>query len=202
MEKSKAVIRRPATLRAVRKVREILREKAQEIYEEQRMMIKQAAASGKYEEALKAMQWLLDHAPAEDGERIFDPSVDKVVAQEKPAAQMPTIQIGNFQLGGLGGTVLIDQRLHALFFLVLRCVEPALHGAGDADAGIRHARAEDLDELVDVHLGAGFAQVFGVGGLDLGGVAHARILGPHLIQWSNGTNTGWTDVSACGIFRA
>jgi hypothetical protein len=51
-----------------------------------------------------------------------------------------------------------------------------IFGARVSDSSIRIPRAEDLDELVDVHLGTGLAQVLEVGGLDLGGVAHGAIL--------------------------
>jgi hypothetical protein len=55
---------------------------------------------------------------------------------------------------------------------VARLIEPALDGARNANAGVRHARAEDLDELVDVHLAARAPEVGEVGLLDLGGIAH------------------------------
>jgi len=89
----------PQSLGAVRKAREALRGKAQELLDEYRMMIKQAAASGKYEEALKAQQWLLDHVPAEDGERIFDTSVDKAAPVDS-GPRAPTFQLG-IMVGGL-----------------------------------------------------------------------------------------------------
>lgn len=85
---------------SVKKAREALRGQALQLLEEYKAMIKAAAASGKYEEALKAMQWLIDHVPAEDGERIFDTSVDKPAQAEGPKG--PVVQIAQFQLGGLG----------------------------------------------------------------------------------------------------
>ena len=55
-------------------------------------MIKQAAAAGEWEAALKAQQWLVDHLPAEEGERLFDASVDKpTLLDQKPTG--PLIQI-------------------------------------------------------------------------------------------------------------
>ena len=60
-------------------------------------MIKMAAASGKYEEALKAQQWLIDHAVDEDGARIVGPSVDKQGHEERNTG--PNIQIFGFQFG-------------------------------------------------------------------------------------------------------
>ena len=80
------------------------------------------------------------------------------------------------ELGDLRRAKLIDGFLDLPFAVVLRLIEPALDGAWNANARIADARAEDLDELVDVHLRAGLAEVFHVRGLDLGGVAHDRIL--------------------------
>jgi hypothetical protein len=85
---------------SVRKARQALQGQAQELLEEYKAAIKMAVASGKYEEALKAYQWLLDHVPGEDGERMFEPSVDKVTVVEGPRG--PTVQIVGIQLGGVG----------------------------------------------------------------------------------------------------
>lgn len=60
-------------------------------------MIKMAAASGKYEEALKAQQWLIDHSIDEDGGRIVGQSVDKQGHEEKNSG--PNIQIFGFKFG-------------------------------------------------------------------------------------------------------
>lgn len=83
---------------SVRKAREALRGKALEVLEKYLAAIDMATAAGKYEEALKAYQWLLDHVPAEDGERIFESSSDKV--QPVESQKGPLIQIG-FKLGGV-----------------------------------------------------------------------------------------------------
>ena len=83
---------------SVKKARQALQGHALELYQDFRTMIKQAAAAGKWEEALKAQQWLLDHVPGEDGERIFEASSDKPAQVE--AKQGPQINIG-FALGGL-----------------------------------------------------------------------------------------------------
>lgn len=106
---------KPTTLGAVRKAREALKGKAMELLDEYRMMIKQAAAAGKYEEALKAQQWLLDHVPAEEGERIFDQSTDKTAAPSGPSTPaMPLIQLnGQFNLGGLGPRALPEPVIEA-----------------------------------------------------------------------------------------
>ena len=86
---------------SVRKAREALRGQALELYQEFRTMIKQAAAAGKWEEALKAQQWLLDHTPGEDGERIFDSSSDKAQVVES-APRGPLVQLVGIRLGGVG----------------------------------------------------------------------------------------------------
>ena len=83
---------------AVRRAREALKEKADKILEEYLVAIKLAISSGKYEEGLKAYQWLLDHIPGENGERIFEASSDKPHPVESQKG--PLIQIG-FALGGI-----------------------------------------------------------------------------------------------------
>lgn len=83
---------------SVRKAREALKEQALEILADYQRLIAMAAAAGQYEAALKAQQWLVEHIPAEEGQRIFDISVDKVKESEAPRG--PMIQLG-FQLGGM-----------------------------------------------------------------------------------------------------
>lgn len=86
---------------SVKKAREALRAKAEEVLHKYMAAIDMAAASGKYEEALKAYQWLLDHVPAEDGARIFDGSSDKVqVVDTVPRG--PLVQFVGITLGGVG----------------------------------------------------------------------------------------------------
>ena len=87
----------PIGFRSVKKAREALKEKALEILQEFRDTIREARASGKYEEALKAQQWLIDHIPDEDGERLLESSVDKPKQVEQ--GRGPLVQIG-FKLGG------------------------------------------------------------------------------------------------------
>ena len=82
---------------AVRKARERLQADADEIYTEYRKAIQIAVAGGEYEPALKAYQHLLDHLPAEEGQRLLDPSVDKQQVTEGPRG--PLIQIGIIQGG-------------------------------------------------------------------------------------------------------
>ena len=83
---------------SVKRARAALRYKADVLLEKYLVAIDMATASGKYEEALKAYQWLLDHIPGEDGKRLLDPSVDKQTIVESNKG--PLIQIG-FQLGGV-----------------------------------------------------------------------------------------------------
>ena len=83
---------------SVKRARAALRYKADVLLEKYLVAIDMATASGKYEEALKAYQWLLDHIPGEDGKRLLDPSVDKQTIVE--GNKGPLIQIG-FQLGGV-----------------------------------------------------------------------------------------------------
>ena len=90
----------PKSLSSVRKAREVLKEQAHEILQEFRATIKEARASGKYEEALGAYKWLLEHTPGDDGERLLEMTVDKVKEKEdKPTG--PLIQLVGISLGGI-----------------------------------------------------------------------------------------------------
>lgn len=90
----------PKSLSSVRKAREALKEQAHEILQEFRATIKMAVASGKYEEALGAYKWLLEHVPGDDGERLLEMTVDKVKEKEdKPTG--PLIQLVGISLGGI-----------------------------------------------------------------------------------------------------
>ena len=84
---------------SVRKAREALKGKALELLEEYRLLIHQAAAAGEFEAALKAHQWLMDHIPADSGERVFDGSIDKV-KQIDDGPRGPVINIG-LKIGGI-----------------------------------------------------------------------------------------------------
>lgn len=82
----------------VKKVKQILKDHAEEIYQEHRQTIQLAVAAGQYEAAIKAQQYLLDHMPAdEDGETVLSPSVDKQKIDS--GHKGPVIQIG-LQIGG------------------------------------------------------------------------------------------------------
>jgi hypothetical protein len=86
---------------SVKKAREALKQRAHEILDGYLATIKQAAASGDYESAIKGYQHIMDHMPAEDGERLIDISVDKVPLDVKGNGG-PQVQIG-IAIGGLNG---------------------------------------------------------------------------------------------------
>jgi hypothetical protein len=86
----------------VKVARELLRQKAEEIFTEYMDVIQKAKDSGNYDAAAKHLQWLMEHMPAEeDGTRMVDSSVDKrtEVIDSKPSG--PAIQIG-IKVGGIG----------------------------------------------------------------------------------------------------
>jgi hypothetical protein len=83
----------------VRKVREALREKAEELLAMYLEVVMEARAAGEHQVALESIKWLMDHIPEEDGERVFDPSVDKT-KQVETGQSGPRIQIG-IALGGV-----------------------------------------------------------------------------------------------------
>lgn len=87
------------TLRSVRKAREALKERAHEILDKFLQTIDMAASAEEYEAALKSYQWLMEHIPEDEGERVVDISVDKPKQVEK-GTNLPTINIG-FRLGGI-----------------------------------------------------------------------------------------------------
>jgi len=83
---------------SVRKAREALKVRAHELMDGYIATIKQAAAAGDYESALKGYQHLMNHMPEEEGERIMDVDVDKPKQIEGYTG--PAVQIG-IVLGGL-----------------------------------------------------------------------------------------------------
>lgn len=82
--------------------RNLLREKAEELYKKYMDIIQKAEDAGQYEVAAKHLQWLIDHMPAEDdGTRMIDQSVDKKQEVIDRGPVGPAIQIG-IQVGGTG----------------------------------------------------------------------------------------------------
>lgn len=86
----------------VRVAREVLRERAEELINEYLDIASKAKDSGDYQTAAKAMQWLIEHLPAdEDGTRVVETGVDKQqqqVVQQAP----PQVRVG-IVVGGIGG---------------------------------------------------------------------------------------------------
>jgi hypothetical protein len=85
----------------VRIARELLKEKAEEILTEYMEGVKKAQDAGNHDAALKALQWLMEHMPADEGERVVDVSVDKKQESSQRGPEGPKIQIG-IAVGGLG----------------------------------------------------------------------------------------------------
>lgn len=83
----------------VKEAREALTAKALELHELYMSIIRDAISKGDLKTAMEATQWLIDHVPAEDGERMIAESVDKPKAIEQK--QGNNVNIG-FVLGGLG----------------------------------------------------------------------------------------------------
>jgi hypothetical protein len=61
----------------VREARELLREKALGILEDYIETVKAAQEAGDYEIALKSLQWLMEHMPEDEGQRMLETGVDK-----------------------------------------------------------------------------------------------------------------------------
>lgn len=81
----------------VREARELLKERAAALIEKYEKLIDAAIANGEYEVAMKALQFLMDHMPDDDGVKMIGASVDKEIVQKGPSA--PMINIG-VQIGG------------------------------------------------------------------------------------------------------
>lgn len=81
---SKPVVAPPVSphFSSVRRAKELIQSHALENYNLLISIIKQSTAGGDYETAAKYTAWLLEHTPAEDGERLLDISIDKPAASE------------------------------------------------------------------------------------------------------------------------
>lgn len=86
----------------VREAREKLRSKAGEILDAYMDTVVEAREAGETEVAIKALQFLMEHLPAdaETGEKFLDTSVDKVQKNEGRKSLGPNIKIG-VAIGGL-----------------------------------------------------------------------------------------------------
>lgn len=78
--------------------RDLLRERAVEILEQYLKVVKAAEEAGDFEVATKSLQWLMEHMPDDNGQRVLNKSVDKEESVEHKAG--PSVRIG-IQLGGL-----------------------------------------------------------------------------------------------------
>jgi cytochrome c-type biogenesis protein CcmH/NrfG len=86
----------------VRIARELLREKSEQILQQYLTVVEKAQEAGDYETAAKALQWLMDHMPADDdGGRLVDVSVDKKQQAVERGPTGPAIQVG-IVVGGVG----------------------------------------------------------------------------------------------------
>ena len=84
---------------SVAAAREALRVRSHEILKLYLANAKRAMKAGDHEVVMKSLQWLMEHAPADEaGQRMVESSVDKVV--EARGSTGPTIQLG-FNLGGM-----------------------------------------------------------------------------------------------------
>jgi len=80
----------------VKVARELLRERAEEIFEAYMELAAQAKSEGKLEVAEEVLWKLIEHMPHEEGDRMIDSSAAK--PKEIEGKQVPVIQIG-IQLG-------------------------------------------------------------------------------------------------------
>lgn len=83
----------------VREAREALKAKALALFEKYEAIIDKAIAAGDLEVAATHVQWLIEHMPNEDGERMIDATAAKPKKLET-AKTGPSIQIG-IALGGM-----------------------------------------------------------------------------------------------------
>jgi hypothetical protein len=96
---SRALTTKRVLFPKVAEARKALAEKSVELMELQVALIKEAAAKGQLDAALKANQWLIEHAPTDDsGPGIVGASAVEVRELDEPTSRVPSIQIG-IQLG-------------------------------------------------------------------------------------------------------
>lgn len=84
----------------VAEAKEALKARALAMAEKYEQAIDAAMKKGDFEVAIKAMQWFLEHVPAQDGVRVIDPSIDKAPSGEK-GPKGPRIVLG-INLGNPG----------------------------------------------------------------------------------------------------
>lgn len=92
-------VRLPQFASKVQAAREHLKERALDYIAQMETIVAQAVAKGELEVAKEALQWLIEHSPADDeGRRSIEQSVDKKQIEQSRGG--PTINIG-FKLGGV-----------------------------------------------------------------------------------------------------
>lgn len=82
----------------VKEAREALRDKALGILEDYLAVVKAAQNAGDYKVATESLQWLMEHMPEEEGEKMIAASID--IPKNIEGAKAPVIQIG-FAIGGV-----------------------------------------------------------------------------------------------------
>lgn len=82
----------------VKEAREALRARALDLFNKHMKLIDMAMAAGDFETANKALQFLEEHMPSQDGERMIEESVDKVSTEKLGSG--PQVQIA-LVVGGL-----------------------------------------------------------------------------------------------------
>src|SRR4051812_26597893 len=76
----------------IKEAREALKAKALAMWEVYERAIQKAIDAEEYEVALKAMQWMIEHSPDHNGERMLNRSIDSKEIDSK--SKGPQIQIG------------------------------------------------------------------------------------------------------------
>lgn len=84
----------------VQKARQALTDRAHEILDRYLKIAEKADAVGNLELAADMYQWLMDHTPAEDGQHMLDPSVDKKQLETSNKPTGPSVYIG-LAIGGV-----------------------------------------------------------------------------------------------------
>lgn len=76
----------------IKEAREALKAKAPAMVDILEKVIQKAVEAGEHEVAIKAIQWMIEHAPDHDGERMINRSVDSKEIDSK--SKGPQISIG------------------------------------------------------------------------------------------------------------
>lgn len=93
---------KPKAFSTLKLARELLRQRATEFIDKYMQIVEEARVAGDYESAYRALQWLIDHVPADaDGERMVERSTDKDPSGGgNEGSGGPQISVG-IMLGGL-----------------------------------------------------------------------------------------------------